>query len=73
MKKSTLLGFFVIISYIVLFFGVFGELPAAQSGVVLLIILNVLAYFLTLPPEYLHWRTARKVIQCLLAAGPGAA
>ncbi len=67
MRKSTLLGFFVIISYIILFYGVFGDFATARTGVVLLIVLDVLAYLLTLPPEYMHWRTARKVIACLLA------
>jgi len=32
----------------------------------LLIILNVLAYIFTIPLEYMHWRTVRKVMVCLL-------
>ena len=67
MRKSTILGLFVVVSYIILFFGIFGELSTARAGTVLLIILNVLAFVLTIPPEYMQWRVARKAVKCLLA------
>ena len=67
LRKSTILGVFVIISYIILFFGLFGELPVVRAGVGLLVIMDMLAFLLTIPPEYLRWRGARMVIQRFLA------
>ncbi|MFA6907552.1 MAG: hypothetical protein WC263_01875 [Candidatus Micrarchaeia archaeon] len=73
MRKSTLLGVFVLISYAVLFFGLFGDLPVARAGVGLLVLLDMLAFAITLPQGSVRWRPARKAIQYLsLDAGGGA-
>ncbi|MFA5930359.1 MAG: hypothetical protein WC861_05745 [Candidatus Micrarchaeia archaeon] len=63
MRKSTILGAFVLVSYIVLFFGLFGDLPFARAGVGLLVLLDMVAFLLTLPQEYVRLKAARNVIK----------
>ena len=64
LKKTHLIGAMVLASFVALFFVVFGEWQVVVASAALLIAMNLAAFFLTLPPEYMQWRAVRKVIEC---------
>ncbi|MEM2137811.1 MAG: hypothetical protein QW568_01870 [Candidatus Anstonellaceae archaeon] len=47
MRKSTMIGLFILLSYIVLFVGIFGDDKAVLAGAFVLVVLNVLAFWLS--------------------------
>jgi hypothetical protein len=67
LKKSTFIGAFILASYFLLFIGIAWGLPIALGSSILLLVMNLIAFAFTLPPEYMEWKTIRKVIRCILS------
>jgi hypothetical protein len=67
LKKSTFIGAFILVSYFLLFIGIAWGLPIALSSSILLLVMNLIAFSYTLPPEYSQWKTIRRVIRCFFA------
>lgn len=47
MRKSTMIGLFILLSYIVLFMGIFVEGKSVLAGAVILIFFNIVAFWLS--------------------------
>jgi len=47
LRKSTMIGLFILLSYVVLFVGIFGDDKAVLAGAFMIVVLNVLAFWLS--------------------------
>jgi phosphatidylserine synthase len=69
-KKSTFIGAFILVSYFLLFIGIAWGLPIALASSILLIVMNLIAFVFTLPPEYSQRKAVYLFIRSI-AAGKG--